>query len=73
MMKLDKNKFDAIFNSTVKNLDASMNYEDLMKKYSNENSNISTDKMAMFAYVESINYSQQLIYRLFSELLSVED
>lgn len=71
-MHISKQEFQKIFDSVIRSLDNKINMENLLKRYADENGMVSPDKAAIFAYIESVNYSQQLIYSLFSELLLEE-
>lgn len=72
---MDKEKFDAIFNECVDSL-TPHSVEDINQKiklYGENPDKISATNLAMFAYLESMDYSRKLIYSFLSKVLEVED
>ena len=71
---MNKQEFDACFGQAVDDVKAKTmnNIQDALAKFSNEDGRISYDKLAMFAYTESLAYTDELIYAVLSKILVTE-
>ena len=72
---MTKSQFDKIFKECENSLD-SKSVEDIAGKielFANGKETISDTELAFFPYIESINYSKELIYSLFLKVLELKD
>ncbi len=70
---MDKAMFDFVFEKHQAKFQFSV--EELIEKmapYANENGNMTTERLALFAYSEGVKDCQNFIYSLLSELLDVK-
>jgi|BioPla2DNA2_1021312.scaffolds.fasta_scaffold119363_3 hypothetical protein len=72
---MNKKEFDDIFIACKQQL-LPLTEEQLIEKlslYSDENGKIPLEKLAMFAYLESIKYTNDMIYGLLSRVLDISE
>ena len=72
---MNKEQFDKIFKDCVVSL-SSKDLEEIesrLKSYSSDNGKISGIEFAMFVYMESKRYSEELIYSVLTKVLEIED
>lgn len=67
---------EIIINKSNDLAEKTMSHEQIVEKlhkYSNGSNNISNSDLAMFAYMESIDFSRNLLYSVLSDVLPLDD
>ena len=72
---MTKKEFDEIFESCTKQL-LTLTFDQLRERihsYSDENGKLTMDGIAVFAYMESIKYTNDLVYEILSRILDISE